>query len=150
MPRSAYQHWYLPVALVGSNATFDAQLIAGAQWDQDGRMPRGWQPFSSLRWLADWLRRNNPNASAEPLHDVAVLGSKPFHALSRKEKAALLFLHYNKQHARYARGNPRQQWLARRRCFICARAAASCTAPRNDISLAPCMMWCHPIQMSTC
>ena len=33
------------------------QLATGVPWDGGAHMPRGWRPFSPLRWLSEWLVR---------------------------------------------------------------------------------------------
>ena len=59
------------------------QVAAGVQWDDGVHMPRGWRPFSPLRWLADWImaqpgvaERQASAASPESSEEDVALGAR--------------------------------------------------------------------------
>lgn len=79
------------------------EVGAGVHWDDGAHLPRGWRPFSPLRWLADWIMaqpgvaadtQQAGAASREASEEDVLPGAgqhKAFEAMNRAEQLALLF-----------------------------------------------------------
>ncbi|GIL76527.1 hypothetical protein Vretimale_6036 [Volvox reticuliferus] len=75
-------------------------LATGLPWDEGEHMPRGWRPFSPLRWLSEWVlnaamggkqRTTEQGADGEGGEGQGLVPVKNLEAMSREEKVVYLF-----------------------------------------------------------
>ncbi|GLC43650.1 Parvalbumin beta-like [Pleodorina starrii] len=75
-------------------------LATGVPWDNGEHMPRGWRPFSPLRWLSQWLlaaatggrpHTTEQGGEGEGLEGAGLVPVKNLEAMTREEKVVYLF-----------------------------------------------------------
>ncbi|GFR50480.1 hypothetical protein Agub_g12740 [Astrephomene gubernaculifera] len=128
-------------------------LATGIPWDEGVHMPRGWRPFSPMRWLAGWLeaaatappRRGSEGGAGGGEGEGEGAGgegsAKRLEAMSREEKLAYIFSQIDTN----ASGSIPAHNLVSIAELIFAEGAGGVTDPRDVIDPVLAALGIHPL-----